>query len=228
MALTRKQSSFTYSSASGGQEYLFDVVVDEQGLISVKNIRSPLGLIADAVTGVPESVVEDMMTSKDLVTQLVSETQVDSGSLVFAGDTYKDATIAAGVLNNTNYRVVYTTPDGTVLTTSLETTTSFRATAPSAYGTVAVPLTVTYVVLVATQQASTTSGTETFAVADAGTRTVTFGTAFDSAGYRVVLTPGGFFQAYVINKTVAGFTIVLGYTLAAATTATVGYVVFVG
>jgi len=154
--------------------------------------------------------------------------EVASGNLIFAGDTYKDATLAAGLLNNTNYRVVYTTPDGTVLTTSLETTTGFRATAPSTYGTVGSPVTVGYVVLVAAQQASTTSGTVTFTDADAGTKSVTFTSAFDSDTYRVVLTPGGFFPVFVSVQTTAGFTVTLGYTLDTGQTVTVGYDVFVG
>ena len=227
MALSRQQSVFTYASSSGGQSYYFDIVVDGQGLVSARNIRSPQGAV-DASTSIPSSVLDDIETAKDLVQQLVSETEVDSGSLVFTGQTSQAATIAAGVLNNTNYRVVYTTPDATVLTTESKTTTGFSAVAPTAYGSVADPKTVGYVVLVATQQASATGGTLTITDADGSTKAVTFAAAFDSDAYRVILSEGDFFKAKVTNQTTTGFTVQLPFTVPTGGSVTVGYDVFAG
>ena len=227
MALSRQQSVFTYSSASGGETYLFDILVDGQGGMSARNIRSPRGLIADAYTTVPDSVLDDIAEAKDLVSQMLDETEVDNGTVVFTGETSQAVVIAGGVLNNTNYRVAYTTPDGTVLTTTNKTTTGFSVVAPVAYGSVLDPKTVAYVVLVSTQQASVTGGTLTFVVGDAGQKTVTFAAAFASADYRVILSENGFFKARVINQTRNGFTVQLGYTLGAVETVTVGYDVFV-
>ena len=227
MALSRTQAVFTYSSASGGQSYYFDVVVDAQGLLSVRNLRSPLGLIQDTLTSLPDSVVSDISDAKGIVTQQLSETTADSGQIVFAGDTVKDVAIAGGILNNTNYRVVYTTPDGTVLRTENKTITGFQAVAATAYGTVPVPITVSYVVLVKTQQASVTSGVLTFVPADAGIKRVTFSTVFATADYRIVLTPSGFFTARIIDQLKTGFGVQLGYTLQAGESVTVGYDVFV-
>jgi len=226
MTLSRQQAVHTYSSSSGGQSYLFDIVVDAQGLISVKNIRSSTGAL-DCSSSIPSSVLSDIEIAKGIVQQQLGETQVDSGNIVFDGQTEQTVLIAAGVLNNTNYRVVYTTPDGIPLTTESKTTTSFKAVAPCTYGTPADPKTVGYVVLVATQQASVTSGAVTFTDADGGTKNVTFSPAFDTNAYRVVLSPDGFFTARVINQTKTGFTIQLGYTLGAGQTADVGYDVFV-
>lgn len=225
MAPARKQSVFTYSTSSGGQEYLYDIVIDQQGLISAKNIRTESGM--ECTPEVPDAVLADIRTAIGLVEQLVTETTVTSGTLTFTGQTYQDVSIAAGVLNNTNYRVAYTTPDGTAITTTNKATTGFRADVGVAYGSPASPKTVDYVVLVATQQASTTSGTVTFTDADAGQKDVTFASAFSTDAYHVVLTPDGFFTARVINQATTGFTIELGYTLGAGETADVGYDVFV-
>lgn len=227
MSLTRQQVVFTYVSASGGDSYYFDIVVDAQGLISVMNIRGPRGAIT-ATDTIPSSVLDDIATAKDIATQVVGETQVDSGTLVFTGETSQAATIAAGILNNVNYRVVYTTPDGTLLETTGKTTTGFTAEAAVTYGSVADPQTVTYIVLVAAEQASTMSGTVTITDADGGEVAVVFTTALDSASYRVVLTPDGFFTARITNQLKTGFTIQMGYLLGTGETVTVGYDVFVG
>jgi len=227
VALSRQQSVFTYASSSGGDTYYFDIVVDEQGLVSVKNIRSPLGSV-DSSTSIPSFVLDDIERAKDIVVQLVDETQVDSGSIVFSGDTERPVVIAGGILNNTAYRVVYTTPDGTILKTESKTITGFNAVAPTTYGTVGTPITVTYVVLVSTQQASTTGGELTFTDADGSSKAVTFAAAFDTDDYRVVLSPGDFFTARITNQTKTGFTVQLPFTVPTGETYTVGYDVFVG
>jgi hypothetical protein len=227
MASTRQQVVFTFSTASGGETYLYDVVVDAQSLVSVRNMRTPYGLITDSATSLPDVVVGDMNDAKTLVTQLLAETQVDSGNLVFAGDVTKTATIAADVLNNTNYRVVYTTPDGTPLRTTDKTVTSFIAEAATTYGTAEVPITVGYVVLVAAQGTSPYNGTVTFEQADAGTKEVEFPSAMSTSAYHVILSPDGFFPVRVSARTRASFTLTLGYTLGEGETAVVGFDVFV-
>lgn len=226
MTLSRQQSVFTFNSSSGGVTYYFDIVVDAQGLITVRNIRSSSGTV-DCSSGVPDALVDDITTAKTLVVQLVGETQADSGTVVFTGQTSRPVVIPPGALNNTNYRVVYTTVDGTVLTTENKTTVGFDAVTGFPYGTVLIPKTVAYVVLVKTQQASLTGGELTFTPADAGQKTVTFNPAFTTADYRVILSPQGFFPAGVISQTKAGFTVELGFTLPVGDTAVVGYDVFV-
>jgi hypothetical protein len=224
VAVARQESTFTYSIISGSETYTFVIVVDAQGLVSVQNVRGPRG----ATSTIPDAVLEAIDEAKALVEQMVVETQADSGTLVFTGQTSQSATIAAGVLNNTNYRVVYTTPDGTVLTTESQTTTGFDAVAATAYGSPTVPLTVTYVVLVSAQQASTTGATLTFTDADGFSKAVAFSTAMETADYRVVLSEGGFFKAMVTNQTALGFTVELPFSVPTGQTVTVGYDVFVG
>jgi len=227
MALTRQQSVVTFSTNSGGQEYLFDVLVDSFGAVSVRNVRSPLGLIMDPYTTMPNIVVTDMQEAKLMVAQLMSETTVTSGTITFAGETSQTQAIASGLLNNTNYRVAYTTTDGMLLNTTGQTTTAFTVNAASAYGTVAVPITVDYTILVATQQTSGYSGTASIIQADAGASTVTFPTAMVTENYSVVLSPNGFMPVYLSAKSKTGFTIQLGYTMEVGETATVGFDVFV-
>lgn len=227
MALTRTQSVTTYSSSSGSQTYYFDVVVDAQGLVSIRNIRGPRGLIQDSQTGVPQAVLDDMDRARDIVVQTQTETIVTSGNLTFTGQTFQDVAIAAGILNNLNYRVAFTTSDGVLVIMENQATTGFRATVGVPYGTNQDPKIVSWVLTVATQQASTTSGKVTITSADNSEKAVVFAAAFQSNAYRVVLTPSGFFQAMPVNLAKTGFTIRVGYTLQAGEEITVGYDVFV-
>ena len=229
MALTRLQSVHTYSSASGGVSYYFDVVVDSQGLVSVRNIRTPVGSLSDTNTALPQTVMDDMKAATELVTLLQLETEVDSGTAVFTGETSQAVIIAGGVLNNTNYRVVFTTPDGTVLEATSKTITGFTATAATTYGSVADPKTVAYSVLVKTGQTSDLSGVVTITNADGGSSAVVFTTPLSTAEYRVLLEPRGFFDAHVpsATKLKTGFTIELGHVPAVGADVAVGYDVFV-
>ena len=228
MALTRQQSVHTYSSSSGGQEYLFDVVVDANSLVSVRNMRSPLGLIMDTNTSLPQVVVDDMNQAIELVTLLQQETEVDSGNVVFAGDTSVAVVIAGGILNNTSYRVQFTTSDGTILVAEVKTTTGFNAVASAAFGSVGSPETVAYSVLVKTGATSDLSGVATIADTDGGELAIVFATALATTAYRVLLEPRGFFQAYVptATKLKTGFTIKLGHVPPAGQSVDVGYDVF--
>lgn len=229
MALTRIQSVHTYSSASGGVAYYFDVVVDAQGIVSVRNIRTPVGSFCDGMTALPQTVMDDMQAATELVTLLQLETEVDAGSVVFTGQTTQAVVIPGGTLNNTNYRVVFTTPDGTVLEATAKTITGFTATAATVYGTPAAPKTVGYSVLVKTAQTSDLSGVLTIADTDAGSKAVVFTTALSTAAYRVVLEPRGFFDVHVptATKLKSGFTIELGHVPEPGGSVDVGYDVFV-
>ncbi len=136
-------------------------------------------------------------------------------------------TIGAGVLNNGNYRVLYTTPDGVYLRTTNKTATGFTAEAAVAYGTEDDPKDVAYSVLVSTAQDSTYAGLLTFTNTDAGIKAVVFSTAMPSANYRVLLSPSDFFAAKVVSKTKTGFSVVIGYSVPAGPGVTVGFDVFV-
>ena len=227
MALARIQSTNTYSSSSGGVTYYFDVVVSQSGSVSYRNIRGPRGLISDPSTDIPQSVMDDMMAAKSVVVQTQTETSVVSDDVVFTGELFQDVAIAPGVLNNTNYRVVFSTSDGTMVFSENQTTTGFRASVSAAYGSVGTPKTVGYTILVATQQASVTSGSVAITDADSGQKAVTFTTAMATNGYRVVLSTDGLYPVWTSSKTRSGFVINIGYTIENADTRNVGYDVFV-
>jgi hypothetical protein len=227
MALARAVFASTYSSSSGGVTYYFDMVVDQNGTMAVRNIRGPRGLINDPLTEIPQSVLDDINSARAVVTQTQTETQVLSGNLTFTGQTYQDVVIAGGVLNNTDYRVVFSTTDGVAVFAENKTTTGFRASTASAYGSIGTPAIVGYVVLVATQQASTTSGFVTITDADNNQMSVVFTTAMATADYRIVISTDGLYPTYITSKTRTGFTINMGYAMAAAEVRVIGYDVFV-
>jgi len=223
----RALASHTYQSISNGQTYNFDVTLDSNGMMAVRNIRGPYGLIADSFTSLPDDVVSNIASARRIMAQQLAEKQVASGTLTFTGQTFQPVVIAPGLLNNTFYRVVYTTPDGTPMYTSEQTIGSFNANVATAYGTSLAPIMVPYVVLAAAQQSSALSGTLTFSSACGGVVKVTFPTAMATDKYRVMLSPNGFFTARIIQQTRTGMAVQLGYTLGPDETQTVGFDIFV-
>ena len=226
MAASRVQSVFTYRSGWGSALYYFDVIVNEQGRMSVRNIRAPTGLIQDAMTDLPQSVMDDIQSAIGLSSLILTDAAAATGTVVFQGETSKSAAVTPGILNNTNYRVAYTTSDGMLLTTEDLSTVGFTVVAPAAYGSPTDPKTVGWTVLAATVQTSSVAGALTFVASDSGAKTVTFTTAFPTDQYRVVLTPRGFFVADVLSQNKRGFTVRIGITLGAAESVVVGYDVF--
>jgi len=228
--LVRTRSVFSFQSSAGGVTYTFDVVLDAQGIITIKNVQGPIASTAACSTAcstdIPEDVLEDMQEAKCLVELLMSVTEVASGQLVFTGQTQLTATIPAGVLNNTNYRVVYTDPCGTIITTENKTLVSFDAVVGVSYGTPADPVTVDYSVLVSTAQNSSFGGDVSFDAVTGPTVDVVFPEPVPCTAYRVVLSPDGFYVPRVIDKTVNGFTIELPFTPVGAETFVVGFDVF--
>lgn len=210
MALTRLQSVFTYQSSSGGQSYVYDIVTDAQSLVSVRNIRGPRGLITDSVQAVPATVAQDILDAMSVVELLVAESTTLSGTENFSGQTSRSVVIAAGVLNNTNYRVVTTSPDGTPLRIENKTTTGFDIVASSAYGEAGDVRAVAWGLLVSTVQASAFGGVLTYNAGDT-TQSVTFPSAAATDEYRVLLEESDFFYAKVINQTTLGFDVVISF-----------------
>jgi len=209
VALSRTQSVFTYQSSAGGEAYYFDIVIDEQAVQAVRNIRNDRGLITDSLSQVPETVVDDITEAMEAVQLLVAESSVVTGTEVFSGQTSRTVTIAGGVLNNANYRVHLTPPDGTLLRVENKTTTSFDIVASTTYGAAGTTKSVDWVVYVSTAQASSFGGVLTYNAGDTS-QAVAFPSAVATADYRVLLEPSDFFSAKVTSKTRNGFTVVIG------------------
>ena len=210
MAMSRIQTVLTYQSTAGGETYLFDIVTDANGLLSVKNIRGPRGLITDSLTQVPQAVAQDMIDAMGTAQLQVAESSAVSGTENFSGQTSRTVTVAGGVLNNTNYRVVLTSPDGTALRVENKATTSFDIVESSTYGAAGDVKAVAWALMVSTVQASVFGAVLTYNAGDVS-QTVTFPAAVDSANYRVLLEESDFFYAKVANQTTTGFDVVISF-----------------
>lgn len=208
MALSRLQTIFTYQSSAGNEAYRYDIVLDAQNQTSVRNIRGPRGLITDSITQVPGTVAQEILDAMALVQLLVAESTITSGTQNFSGQTSRTVSLAGGLLNNVNYRVVTTSPDGTPLRIENKTTTSFDIVAASTYGSAADVKQVSWALLVSTVQASSFGGVLTYNAGDT-TKSVAFPSAVASDDYRVLLEESDFFSARVENKTTTGFDVVI-------------------
>lgn len=104
MAGTQVLSEFTYQSGVSPSVYYFTVIVDQFGLVSVRNIQSPFGLIIDTMTSVPQSVVDDMNAAITQVESILAATSAINGTLTFSLETLKTVTFATALTNST-YRV---------------------------------------------------------------------------------------------------------------------------
>jgi hypothetical protein len=100
----------TYTSGGGGSLWTFEVVQDQNSNLSVRNIRSPLGLIVDSLTGIPQSVSDDIQTALGQLEDLVAQSSAVNGNLAFTAETTKSVVFATS-FSNTGYRVHVTVED---------------------------------------------------------------------------------------------------------------------
>jgi hypothetical protein len=114
----------SYTSGTAQQQYRYTIVSDANGVVSVRNIQSPYGLILDSMTRVPQSVVTDINNSIATMETLLNMTSTINGNLTFAAETSKSVTFATPVAN-TNYRVVFSVSDFVAVRVTSKTTTGF-------------------------------------------------------------------------------------------------------
>ena len=225
MSLVRKEAAHTYTVDGNGQTYQFTVAMDSQGLVSVRDIQGPHGLIQDSYTSIPESVSQGIQDAAGVLRLEVGESEVVSGTVTFTGEVENAVTIGSGTLNNVSYRVVFSTVDGIAFRVKdgTQTTTGFTAITSAAYGSVNDPKDVSYSVLVATSNRSSQGGSVVFESSDAGVKSINFPAILDTDTYRVLLSPNGLFPAWVSRKSKSGLEITIGITLGAGQNVTVGY-----
>lgn len=132
MALTRIQTALTYQSGGGGVLYTFEVVRDQTGNLSVRNIRTPRGLVVDSLTGLPQSVVDDIQTAIGQLGDLVAQTSAVNGILTFAAETTQSVVFTTA-FQNTNYRVLVSVEDFIAWRIVNKTTTGFDIELGSTY-----------------------------------------------------------------------------------------------
>jgi len=129
-------SEFTYTSGVPSQQYRFSIVADQTGILSVRNVQSPYGLIIDSMTSVPASVAEDICAALTQVEDILAVTSAINGTLTFSSETSKSVTFATP-LTSTGYRVHLTTDQFVLLRVTGKTLTGFTIEASAAFtGTV--------------------------------------------------------------------------------------------
>lgn len=104
MAATRVQFDATYTSGSGTNLYRFTICVNVAGVVGVRDIRTPYGLLIDSLTSVPQPVINDINTAIAQVETLLAMTSAINGTLTFNSEGSKDVTFATP-MTDTNYRV---------------------------------------------------------------------------------------------------------------------------
>ena len=124
MSGTRIAFEGTYTSGTVPQQYRYTVVSDMSGVLSVRNILSPYGLIIDSMTRLPQSVVSDITTSISQVETLLTMTSAVNGTLTFVAEAEQTVTFSTP-MTDTNYRVYFNPSDFLVARVSAKSTTSF-------------------------------------------------------------------------------------------------------
>lgn len=136
MSGTRVAFEGTYTSGSGRQQYRYTVVVDQNGVVSVRDIVTPTGLIMDTMTRLPQSVVSDVTDSMTQLEDLLALTSAVNGTLTFVAEVEKSVTFSTPSAD-TNYRVLLTPSDFILVRVSTKLTTGFTVQVASTFtGTV--------------------------------------------------------------------------------------------
>jgi hypothetical protein len=107
MSASLAQAEFTYRSGTSPNIYVFTIVSDSQGTISVRDIQDPYGFVLSPYTQIPQSVTTDISSAMSTVETILALTSSVNGSLVFAAETSKSVTFSEA-FGDTNYRVQVT------------------------------------------------------------------------------------------------------------------------
>jgi hypothetical protein len=132
VALSRLQTEVTYQSGGGGVFYFFEVVQDQNGNFTVRNIRTPTGLMTDSFSSLPDAVIDDIQTAIGQVEDLVAQTSAVNGTLTFAGE-FTKSVVFVTAFANTNYRVHVSLEDFLTWRITNKTTTGFDVELSSLY-----------------------------------------------------------------------------------------------
>lgn len=124
MAGTRIAFEGTYTSGTGTSQYRFTVVVDLNGVVSVRDIVTPYGLVMDSMVRLPQSVVSDITDAMTQVEDLLSLTSSVNGTLTFTAETEKSVTFSTPMSAST-YRVHLSPSDFIAARITTKTTTGF-------------------------------------------------------------------------------------------------------
>ena len=124
MAATRVQFDATYTSGSGTNLYRFTICVNTAGVVGVRDIRTPYGLLIDSMTSVPQSVVNDINTAIAQVETILTMTSAVNGTLTFVAEGSKDVVFSTP-MTDTSYRVQLSPSDFIAARISAKSTVGF-------------------------------------------------------------------------------------------------------
>lgn len=124
MSGTRIAFEGTYTSGTGQSQYRFTIVVDLNGVVSVRDIVTPFGLVMDSMVRLPQSVVSDITDAMSQVEDLLSLTSSVNGTMTFAGETEKSITFSTP-MTSTTYRVHLSPSDFIAARVTTKLTTGF-------------------------------------------------------------------------------------------------------
>jgi hypothetical protein len=124
MAATRVQFDATYTSGSGTNLYRFTITVNVAGVVGVRDIRTPFGLLIDSMTSVPQSVVNDINAAIAQVETILAMTSAVNGTLTFVAEGSKEVTFATP-MSGTGYRVQLSPSDFVPVRVTNKTTAGF-------------------------------------------------------------------------------------------------------
>ena len=79
MAATLVQAEFVYTSGVSTDQYMFTVVQDSSGNISVRDIQNAYGMIVSPYSRIPASVTADIEAAIEAVESIMAATSAING-----------------------------------------------------------------------------------------------------------------------------------------------------
>lgn len=124
---TRVESAFIYQVRLGdgcSPLWTFTIVVNQDGTIGVRNVRSIYGSICDSQTQIPGEILDEINAATADVENIVAQSSAVNGTLAFTNQT-SQSIVFATPFANTQYRVYVTLQDFIDYRITNRTTTGF-------------------------------------------------------------------------------------------------------
>jgi hypothetical protein len=124
---TRIETCFTYMVRINdpcSPSWQFTIVVNQDGSLGVRNLRSPRGGICDSMTEIPGEVLDAINDAKGQVENILVQTSSVNGTLTFTNQTSQSIVFATPFAND-QYRVYVTLDDFIDWRITNQTTTGF-------------------------------------------------------------------------------------------------------
>jgi hypothetical protein len=124
---TRTESAFTYQvriSDACSPLWTFTIVVNQDGTLGVRNLRSVYGGICDSQTQVPGEILDQINAATADVENILAQSSAVNGTLPFVNQT-SQSIVFSTPFANTLYRVYVTLQDFIDYRITNKTTTGF-------------------------------------------------------------------------------------------------------